>query len=292
MTKKDLIVCAGEGQSLLKCTGGKLITDFYPSFNMWGNGHSKYCKKCLDKIYDYYYKNSGENDKLSLYYTLLQENIPFITDIYDKLKAKFGKVTVNRYCSEYSKMTAKQTLWSDFSASDFKLIDNDSVTDPKMREWEKKWGAQSIEGYKFLDETYEKYIKDVEKPTVAQKDLIKDLCNYRWILRQINDGIYSGDMTQKDTQSQISSLLSKLKMDNFEEKKSGTLSEQSMFAINQMIERVDVVDVYGKKKEYEDHNGRRKYYKDMCLRPLLNCLADHKDWDLNIDDVSQYNIED
>ena len=55
MAKKDLIICAGEGQSLLKCTGGKVESDFYPSFNMWGNGHTKYCKKCLDKIYDYYY---------------------------------------------------------------------------------------------------------------------------------------------------------------------------------------------------------------------------------------------
>ena len=292
MAKKDLITCAGEGQSLLKCTGGKVESDFYPSFNMWGNGHTKHCKKCLDKIYDYYYKNSGDNDKVALYYTLIQENTPFITDIYDKLKPKIGKITPNKYFTELSKTNKNVDLWKDFSASDFKLIDSEAMTDPQIREWEKNWGAQTIEGYKFLDETYKRYTKDIEKLTVAQKDLIKDLCQYRLMLRQINDSTYNGEMSQKDIQSQISSLLSKLKMDNFEEKKTGTLSEQSMFAINQMIERVDVVDVYGKKKEYEDHIGRRKYYKDMCLRPLLNCLADHKDWDLNIDDVTQYNIED
>ena len=292
MAKKDLITCAGEGQSLLKCTGGKVESDFYPSFNMWGNGHTKHCKKCLDKIYDYYYKNSNENDKVALYYTLIQENTPFITDIYDKLKPKIGKITPNKYFTELSKTNKNVDLWKDFSASDFKLIDSEAMTDPQIREWEKNWGAQTIEGYKFLDETYKRYTKDIEKLTVAQKDLIKDLCQYRLMLRQINDSTYNGEMSQKDIQSQISSLLSKLKMDNFEEKKTGTLSEQSMFAINQMIERVDVVDVYGKKKEYEDHIGRRKYYKDMCLRPLLNCLADHKDWDLNIDDVTQYNIED
>lgn len=292
MAKKDLITCAGEGQSLLKCTGNKTESDFYNTFNMWGKGHSRYCKKCLDKIYDYYYKNSNENDKVALYYTLIQENTPFITDIYDKLKPKIGKITPNKYFTELSKTNKNVDLWKDFSASDFKLIDNEAMTDPQIREWEKNWGAQTIEGYKFLDETYKRYTKDIEKLTVAQKDLIKDLCQYRLMLRQINDSTYSGEMSQKDIQSQISSLLSKLKMDNFEEKKAGTLSEQSMFAINQMIERVDVVDVYGKKKEYEDHIGRRKYYKDMCLRPLLNCLADHKDWDLNIDDVTQYNIED
>lgn len=189
-------------------------------------------------------------------------------------------------------MQAKQAIWSDFSASDFKLVENESFADEQMIKWEKNWGAQTIEGYKFLDETYEKYTKDIEKLTIAQKDLIKDLCQYRLMLRQINDGTYNGEMNQKDVQSQISSLLSKLKMDNFEEKKVGTLSEQSLFAINQMIERTDVSDFYKDKEIYQDSKGRRKYYEDMCLRPLLNTLADHKDWDLNIDDVSEYNIED
>lgn len=291
-SKKDIIICAGEGQSLLKCTGGKLITDFYPSFNMWGNGHTKLCKKCLDKVYDYYYKNSNENDKLALYYTLMQENIPFITDIYDKLKPKYGKITPNRYIQEYSKATQKQTLWADFSASDFKLIDNESMSDPQMKEWEKNWGSQTIEGYKFLDETYDKYTKDIDKLTIAQKDLIKDLCQYRLMLRQINDGTYTGEMNQKDVQSQIGSLLAKLKLDNFEEKKVGTLSEQSLFAINQMIEKTMPSDFYKNKDLYRDMKGWRKYYKDMCLRPLLNTLADNKDWDLNLDDISQYNIGD
>ena len=80
-TKKDIVLCLGEGQPTLKCTGNKLISDFYPSFNMWGNGHSTYCKKCLDKIYDYYYKSSGENDKVDFYPTLINENVPFITEI-------------------------------------------------------------------------------------------------------------------------------------------------------------------------------------------------------------------
>jgi hypothetical protein len=291
-TKKDIITCAGEGQSLLKCTGGKTESDFYTTFNMWGKGHSCYCKKCLDKIYEYYYKKSNENDKVALYYTLVQENTPFITDIYDKLKPKIGKVTPNKYFTEFAKMQAKQAIWGDFSASDFKLVENESFADEQMVKWEKNWGAQTIEGYKFLDETYEKYTKDIEKLTIAQKDLIKDLCQYRLMLRQINDGTYNGEMNQKDVQSQISSLLSKLKMDNFEEKKTGTLSEQSLFAINQMIEKTMPSDFYKDKKLYDDAKGRKKYYKDMCLRPLLNTLVDNKDWDLNIDDISQYDIGD
>ena len=127
--KKDLITCAGEGQSLLKCTGNKTESDFYNTFNMWGNGHTRYCKKCLDKIYDYYYKNSNENDKVALYHTLVQENTPFITEVYDKLSVNMPKVTINKYLTEIAKRTQKQTMWSDFSASDFKLVDNTSFED-------------------------------------------------------------------------------------------------------------------------------------------------------------------
>lgn len=291
MAKSDIIPCFGEGQPTLKCTGSKIINDFYSTFNMWGKGHSTYCKKCLDKIYDYYYKNSGENDKLALYYTLVQENTPFITDIYDKLKSKCGKVTINRYMTELSKMTQKQSLWQDFSASDFKLIDNESMSDPQMQEWEKNWGSQTIEGYKFLDETYNKYADELDELTVAQKDLLKDLANYRWILRQINDGTYVGELSQEKVQSQIGKLLNTLKLDNFAEKKVLTLSEQLITDKIAQIELTEPADFYKEPAKYKDFNGLRKYYKDVCLRPLLNTLCGNKDFDINVDDLSKYNTE-
>ena len=290
-TKKNVITCAGEGQSLLKCTGGKLENDFYPTFNMWGNGRSCYCKKCLDKIYDYYYKNSNENDKLALYYTLMKENIPFITDIYDKLKPKYGKITPNRYIQEYAKTTQKQSLWSDFSASDFKLIENESMSDPQMIEWEKNWGSQTIEGYKFLDETYDKYLDSFDEMSTAQQDLLRDLCTYRWILRQINDGNYAGDLNQEKVQAQISKLLSILKLDNFAEKKEYTLSEQLIFNKIAQIELTKPADLYKEPTKYKDFNKVRKYYQDICLRALKNCLIGTKEFNVDMDNLNEYVLE-
>ena len=285
------IVCTGEGQPTLKCTGNKTESDFYTTFNMWGNGHSRYCKKCLDKIYDYYYKNSGENDKVALYHTLVQENTPFITDIYDKLKPKIGKVTPNKYFTELSKMQAKQALWNDFSASDFKLVENESFADEQMVKWEKNWGAQTIEGYKFLDETYDKYLDSFDEMSTAQQDLLRDLCTYRWILRQINDGNYAGDLNQEKVQAQISKLLSILKLDNFAEKKEYTLSEQLIFNKIAQIELTKPADLYKEPTKYKDFNKVRKYYQDICLRALKNCLIGTKEFNVDMDNLNEYVLE-
>ena len=290
-TKKDIVVCAGEGQPTLKCTGGKLITDFYPSFDMWGKGHTKFCKKCLDKIYDYYYKNSNENDKVALYHTLVQENTPFITDIYDKLKPKFGKVTPNKYFTELAKMQAKQALWSDFSASDFKLVENESFADEQMVKWEKNWGAQTIEGYKFLDETYDRYLDSFDELSTAQEDLLRDLCTYRLILREINDGTYAGELSQEKVQGQIAKLLNTLKLDNFAEKKEYTISEQLMFNKIAQIELTKPADLYKEPKKYKDFNKVKKYYQDVCLRALKNTLAGDKNFDIKLDNLEEYDFE-
>ena len=292
MAKKDLIVCAGEGQSLLKCTGGKLEADFYPSFNMWGNGHTKYCKKCLDKIYDYYYKNSGENDKVALYHTLVQENIPFITEIYDKLSVNMPKVTINKYCTELAKRTQKETMWNDFSASDFKLVDNGSFKDQEeLKELIKKWGDGSKADYEFLEETYDRYTEDLDELSVAQQDLFRDLCRDRLLLRKINDGVYIGDETLDKVQSRISKTMSKLKIDNFAEKKEYTISEQLMFNKIAQIELTKPADLYKEPKKYKDFNKVRKYYQDICLRALKNCLIGTKEFNVNMDDLSEYKLE-
>jgi len=290
-TKKDLITCAGEGQSLLKCTGNKTESDFYSTFNMWGKGHSRYCKKCLDKIYDYYYKNSNENDKVALYYTLIQENTPFITDIYDKLKPKIGKITPNKYFTELSKTNKNVDLWKDFSASDFKLIDSEAMTDPQIKEYEKKWGTQTLEGYKFLEETYDRYLDSFDEMSTAQEDLLRDLCIYRLILREINDGTYAGELSQEKVQGQIAKLLNTLKLDNFAEKKEYTISEQLMFNKIAQIELTKPADLYKEPKKYKDFNKVKKYYQDVCLRALKNTLAGDKNFDIKLDNLEEYDFE-
>ena len=285
-TKKDLITCAGEGQSLLKCTGNKTESDFYSTFNMWGNGHSRYCKKCLDKIYDYYYKNSNENDKVALYHTLVQENTPFITEVYDKLSVNMPKVTVNKYLTEINKRTQKQTMWSDFSASDFKLVDNTSFEDQEeMKKLSKKWGDQC----EFLEETFKRYTNDDDEEDLSPQrvDLIRDLCNYRLILRKINDSTYDGDMTQEKVQSQIANLLKTLKLDNFEVKKKKSEVEQLLEYRIWEIENTKPAELFDK-EEYKDFFDIHKDWGKDILRCVKNLLVGSKEYPKITRDSDKY----
>ena len=50
-------------------------------------------------------------------------------------------------------------------------------------------------------------------------------------------------------------------------------------------------ELYKEPKKYADFNKLRKYEKDMVLRPLLNTLCGHRDFDINIDDIEQYNLD-
>lgn len=292
-TKKDIITCAGEGQSLLKCTGGKTESDFYTTFNMWGKGHSCYCKKCLDKIYEYYYKNSGENDKVALYHTLIQENVPFITEVYDKLSAKYGKVTINKYLTEVGSRSQKQTMWADFSASDFKLIDTDGFeSQEEMKELVKKWGDQCSKAeYEFLEETFERYTQGREEMSSGEEDLFRDLCRDRLLLRKLNDGTYSGDETIDKVQSRLSKIMSTLKIDRFEEKKVLTLSEQTLFEKIRLCDKNNVEDIYSKPTKGYDLNKIQYYTEKFSLRPLANMLVGHRDFSVNLDNIEEYNLE-
>lgn len=291
-TKKDIITCAGEGQSLLKCTGGKLENDFYPTFNRWGNGRSCYCKKCLNKIYDYYYKNSSENDKVALYYTLVQINTPFITEIYDKLSVNMPKVTINSYMIEFIKRTTKQDIWNDFSSSDFKLIDSDGFSNQEeMKELIKKWGDGSKADYEFLEETYDRYTEGRDELSTSEEDLFRDLCRDRLLLRKINDGTYCGDETLDKVQSRLAKIMATLKIDRFEEKKVLTLSEQSLFEKIRLCDKNNVEDIYSEPTKNYDLNKIQYYTEKFSLRPLANMLVGHRDFSVDLDNIEEYNLE-
>ncbi len=93
-------------------------------------------------------------------------------------------------------------------------------------------------------------------------------------------------------QNRILQLLNKLKLDNFESSKPKTLSEQFLSNKIAMIDENNVKDIYTNKDyEYKDINKIQKYYKDMCLRPLGNMLLDNRTFDIDINDIEQYNLD-
>ena len=79
-----------------------------------------------------------------------------------------------------------------------------------------------------------------------------------------------------------------LKLDQFEENKPKTISEQLMFTKIAQIEQTKPADLYKEPKKYKDFNKIKMYYKDLVLRPLLNTLVGSKDFNIDIDDVGKY----
>ena len=85
--------------------------------------------------------------------------------------------------------------------------------------------------------------------------------------------------------------MERLTLDEFASNRPKTVIEESLFAKIAQIEQTKPADLYKEPKKYADFNKLRKYEKDMVLRPLLNTLCGHRDFDINIDDIEQYNLD-
>ena len=186
--------------------------------------------------------------------------------------------------------------WTDFTNTDTDYKDivtlekSDESIQIEVEKLRLNWGDQDdIEDYKFLEYTYDRYTKNVEFENPQQEDLYRDLCKARLEMRKIESGRSDGDLTK--TQSRILTLMNKLKLDEFESNKAKTLSEQLIFAKIAQIEQTKPADLYKDYNKYRDTSKLRKYYKDLVLRPLLNTLAGKRDFDISMDDIEQYNLD-
>ena len=289
-------LCKGHNSPLLNCLGDIRESEFYVSWSKFTDGKVPYCKNCVNKIYEYYLQETG-SDKTALYFTLMKLDIPFIEEIYNSIAEK-KTVTISTYITTLQRKTTCQEIWSDFTATDVKLDENEvhiQTVDDKKRELdnlEKTWGKQDcVEDYDFLEDTFSRYTKGVDFINPQQEDLYKDLCRDRLLLRKINDNRYNGEESLDKVQNRISKTMAILKLDQFEENKPKTISEQLMFTKIAQIEQTKPADLYKEPKKYRDFNKIKMYYKDLVLRPLLNTLVGSKDFNIDIDDVGKYNLD-
>ena len=289
-------MCRGAESPILNCIGTVREVDFYNSWSKLERSKVCYCKKCCDLIFRYY-KDKGYDDKASLYFTLQKIDIPFIKDIYNTLINKNKEINVKNYLDLFYKKENKMDIWTDFSATNINMSElNKSDLQQniiiKSEELEKKWGVQDFDkDYQFLEDTFKKYTNGVNFSNPMQIDLYKDLCRDRLLLRKINDGRYKGEETIDKVQNRISRTMSTLKVDQFEEKKARSLSEQLIFNKIAQIELTKPADLYKEPTKYKDFNKVRKYYQDICLRPLKNTLAGMKDFDIDVDSLGDYDLK-
>lgn len=298
--KESVLLCRGVNSPFLKCIGTKKESDFYDNWNLWDGDKVCFCKECLNKIYDTYYKQSN-SDKIALYYTCLQINMPFMQEVYDVIKSKTDKngspltITFNRYVTEFQKKTSKKMIWKDFSNTNISLSNNENIemfSNEDQKSLEKKWGFQDNESdYKFLEETFNRYTEDVEFTNSQQEDLYRDLCRDRLLLRKINDCRYTGEETIDKVQNRIAKTMGILKVDQFEAKKTRTLSEQSLFENIRLCDANNVKEIYDKPTIVNDLNKIKYYNEKFSLRPLANMLVGHRDFNVSMEDIEQYELK-
>lgn len=295
--KEKVRMCKGHNAPLLNCLGEIRESEFYTSWSKFSDGKVPYCKNCVNKIYQYYLQETG-SEKTALYFTLMKLDIPFIKEAYENAINRKTNVNVGTYIMELQKKSTNKEIWCDFSVSDIELSDTESVIQTvvekkkEMDNLEKIWGKQDcVEDYDFLEETFARYTQGVDFINPQQEDLYKDLCRDRLLLRKINDNRYSGEESLDKVQNRISKTMAILKLDQFEENKPKTISEQLMFTKIAQIEQTKPADLYKEPKKYKDFNKIKLYYKDLVLRPLLNTLVGSKDFNIDIDDVGKYNLE-
>jgi hypothetical protein len=172
------------------------------------------------------------------------------------------------------------------------LVKSNEVIEAEKQQYIMNWGNQDcIEDYQFLDNCFEKYTKGIEFTNSQQEDLYRDLCRDRLLLRKINDGRYNGDETIDKVQTRIGRLMSTLRVDEFENNKPKTISEQLLFQKIAQIEETEPADFYKDYEKYRDISKLRKYEQDMVYRPLKNDLLGARDFNVNLDDLDQYKID-
>lgn len=280
----------------------------------FSNGYLCYCKKCCEEMLKYYIKKTGSLQG-GLYYTCARLDVPFVRKPYEStVKMRDNIMNKNKKEKQdtdydifkwyYSFLWGNSTtmkptdIWNGFIDSDMKPQDDESVKSKEaiqleMEKYKMEWGNQeSIEDYKYLSYVYDKYTQGLKIESAQQDDLIRDLCIARLDKRKVDDGRSTEDVTK--IQNRILQLLNKLKLDNFESSKPKTLSEQFLSNKIAMIEENNVKDIYENKlmDNYKDLTKIQRYYKDMCLRPLGNMLLDNRTFDIDINDIEKYNMDD
>ena len=288
-------LCKGHNAPLLNCSGDIMETEFYNSWSNFSDGKVPYCKKCLQKIFEYY-KNETNSEKTAAYFTLMKIDTPLIEEIFDGVVNKKGSFNLSTYMIELQKRDSNKDIWQDFSSTDVELKDISEVKTIAERKkeinaLEKKWGIQDcIEDYDFLEETFDRYTQGIEFVNSQQEDLYKDLCRDRLLLRKINDNRYNGDESIDKVQNRISKTMSTLKLDQFESNRPKTLSEQSLFEKIRLCDENNVKDIYSEPSKYYDLNKVQYYNEKFSLRPLANMLVGNRDFSVNLEDIDQYEL--
>lgn len=305
--KEEQKVCRGYNSPFLNCVGKQGISNFYNSWSEFDDGKTCYCKKCATLIYKHYLDQFEEDELSALFYSCAKLDIPFVKDVYISSRESTNKMiekgrktsySLSTYISSLQAKTSKRQIFKDFGCSSLNIDEVKSKTrdaeqkEKELENYKKRWGTQEdIDDYIFLEDTYNRYIVNFNDELIPQQqDILCDLCRDRLLLRKLSK-TKDNDMITK-VQNRINGLMKTLKIDNFEGNQKRSLSEQSFIEKIKVMEETKPIELYSKEKEdYYDFSNRKKYYTDLVLRPLGNTLVGHKDFNIDMSNIEQYNLK-
>jgi len=326
-TGSKMIMCSGHNSPICNCIGlkewrEKGTSDFYISRSPFAyfpqeiqtRGKAKiglipYCKDCVQKIFEYYYENGKNPFDSAVYYTCQKLDIPFIMEIFNGIfdeykngnKADFANISkkyMGKYIGALNRASVKYADRTDFSRSDTDLskvdrkIEQREADKEDLKKFQISWGIQdSFEDYSFLQDRYEQYTKGIEFANALHSDLYRDLCRDRLILRKISENRYSGEENITQVQNRVNASSKKLKLDEFSSTKPKTASELCLFEKIKLVDENNVNEFYKNPTITVDRNQFKKYQEELVLRPTLDALLGHRDYDLSLEDLEQYDIK-
>ena len=289
------------------------IDKFYPRIvddKFSPDGVIPYCADCCEEIVR---ENLTKVNSLesAMWLTCAKLDVPFIRKVFEKVeeqKSKYqqksgkkdSEYTLFKYYYDYlwgsKSMGTATDVWIDFSNTDVSMGEiaslkkSEEALNKEIEKLELDWGIQKdIEDYRFLVYNFDKYTKDVGEMTPQQEDLYRDLCLARLEKRKIEEKKLDGDLTK--VQNRILNLMHKLNLDRFEDNQPKTLSEEFLFDKIRMVEQTMPADFYKDKNLYKDMTKKRKLMTDLVYRPLANTLTGSRDFNIDINDIEKYQVD-
>lgn len=303
--KPILKTCVGYNVKGLECKSSQKVTAFIKNDSDNLDGYTNYCKKCLEIIFKRYLENN--TFAKSIYLTCAISDFAYCRRIVDNIiESDREDYKFYNYCKALEEFNNKETkdgriAYIGFGMSD-DFVDSENILakDKDLTQEEKNiqnveriqvWGVQDREeDYIFLEDTFNRYTREIEEfANEEQKDLYRDLCLARLTARKINDGRYDGDSNIDKIQARITKIMSVLKVDEYKNNIPKTLAEKSLFERIKQCDEKTVKETYENfDSKYKDINKIKEYSEKFVLRPLLNTLVGHKDFEVDLEDIEKY----
>lgn len=266
------------------CSTVKEKSKFYPS-PIATNEYLPYCKECVGKKYRAA-SQALDSKWGALWCVCMEMGVPLLREKFNLLKAQYdGLDGKGRRPEPFGLYLAllkdggvqyRGIFDGDMQLSEFvDLGIEQSLEEPtqkdmdaQRKQWDKVWGKDyDDDDCQRLDEYFEDYTQDLFEMDMAMTMRYRDLC--RAELKQFKG---EGD---KDTFSQIKTLMSMLKLDDFKDNKQSE-TEKFIERMAFTIENTKPAECEDLEK-YKDFSGFGKTWDGLmrCLRNLVGGSRDY-----------------